>query len=68
MDFRISEWPINRVVSTENLDIAYSTLAVIQQLARIFELAVFTLRIRIFYLCMDLTKLDNACIKCGYET
>lgn len=45
MNFRISEWPINRVVSTENLDIAYS----IQQLARIFGLAVFTSRIRIFH-------------------
>jgi len=31
MDFRVSEWPTNRVASTENLDIGYSGLALIQQ-------------------------------------
>jgi len=66
MDFRISEWPINPVLSTKNLDIVFDcddNPAVGPHIR-----VLFTSRIRIFHLCVHLTKLDNAYVKRRSET
>lgn len=65
--FRVSKWPTNQVAWVENLDIGYSTLALIQQLARVFALA-HSHRKFVYSISVHLTKLDNVHVKHRSET
>jgi hypothetical protein len=71
MDFRLSEWPTNRVASTENLDIGYSGLTLSQlRNSRWKRHARIARNSGIPSVCAraDLTKLDNSCVKHGFQT